>query len=113
MLAPPTFAAIPEVSQGENVKKLRSLLRFFDINIGYKDAIDFPVGSMFWARREALLPLLDIGLTFEDFEATDPKMRDGTLAHAVERSIFFSCYKAGLSWGRVPPAPWRVLYPTR
>lgn len=113
VLAPPTFAAIPEVSQGENVKKLRSLLRFFDINIDYKDAIDFPVGSMFWARREALLPLLDIGLTFEDFEATAPKMRDGTLAHAVERSIFFSCYKAGLSWGRVPPAPWRVLYPTR
>lgn len=111
VLAPPTFSALNEVTQGLNRKKLQILLGLLEVNISIADAIDFPAGSMFWARRAALQPLLNLGLTFDDFETSDPKVRDGTLAHAVERSIFFSCYKAGLAWGRVPPAPWRVLAP--
>ena len=111
MLAPPTFLEISEISQGVNRKNLEKLLQRMDIPLEYDDAIDFPVGSMFWARSEALKPLLDIGLTSEDFEKTNPNMRDGTLAHAVERSFFFSCYKAGFAWGRVPPAPYRALRP--
>ena len=71
------------------------------LQIPPNEAIDFPVGSMFWARSAALQPLLDLRLGFEDFEDTNPQQRDGTLAHAIERSFLFSCCKAGYYWGRI------------
>ena len=48
--------------------------------------IEFPVGSMFWAQTQALAPLLQMGLAFDDF---DPELgqTDQTLAHALERFI--------------------------
>lgn len=49
-----------------------------------------PYGSMFVARREALLPWLDLGLRWEDFPDEGAYV-DGTLAHAVERMF---CYVA-------------------
>ncbi|MDO8364851.1 MAG: rhamnan synthesis F family protein [Actinomycetota bacterium] len=48
--------------------------------------VDYPVGGMFWARVDALLPLLDAGLTLDDFEL-EAGQTDCTLAHAVERTI--------------------------
>lgn len=48
--------------------------------------VDYPVGGMFWARTSALLPLWDAGFTLEDFPA-EPIPSDGTIAHAIERSI--------------------------
>lgn len=110
MLAPPTFLSIREVAQSGR-KNLKKLLQHLHFDLRHNDAIDFPVGSMFWARSSALRPLLDMKLTFNDFEYTDASVRDYTLAHAVERAFFFSCYRAGLSWGRVPPAPYRTLRP--
>lgn len=111
LLAPPTFQAISEVSQKYNARNMKKILRHFNFQLSPRDAIDFPVGSMFWARQAALRPLLDIGLDFRDFEKTDPSRRDGTFAHAVERSFFYSCHAAGLDWGRVPPPPYTALAP--
>jgi rhamnosyltransferase len=49
-----------------------------------------PYGSMFVARREALVPWLALDLTWDDFpDVTD--YVDGTLAHTVERMF---CYVA-------------------
>lgn len=49
-----------------------------------------PYGSMFVARREALVPWLSLDLTWDDFpEGVD--YADGTLAHTVERMF---CYVA-------------------
>ena len=53
--------------------------------------IDFPQGSMFWARTDYLKHFLDLGLTYEDFPA-EPIGVDGTMAHALERLFFI--------WGR-------------
>nr|WP_296986444.1 rhamnan synthesis F family protein [uncultured Desulfovibrio sp.] len=110
MLAPPTFLSIREIAQSGR-KNLKKILRHLNFDLRHDDAIDFPVGSMFWARSSALRPLVDMKLTFDDFEYTDAKVRDYTLAHAVERAFFFSCHRAGFAWGRVPPAPYRVLRP--
>jgi lipopolysaccharide biosynthesis protein len=46
----------------------------------------FPVGSMFWARPEALRPLLALGLAVEDYPC-EPLPYDGTILHALERAL--------------------------
>lgn len=109
MLAPPNWIWLPELSQRGNKQNLKWLFQKLDIPITSDNAIDFPAGSMFWARSAALKPLLGLGLTLGDFEPTDPSQRDGTLAHAIERIFFFSCAKADYHWGRVPPPPYTTL----
>ncbi|MFZ4524749.1 MAG: rhamnan synthesis F family protein [Chlorobium sp.] len=65
-----------------------------------KEPLDFPSGSMFWARTLALQPLLDIGLKIEDFDVESSQI-DATLAHAVERIFFHTCEYAGFNWIKV------------
>lgn len=48
--------------------------------------LDYPVGSMFWARPEALKPLLEEKWRYEDFPP-EQGQNDGTVAHVIERSI--------------------------
>jgi FMN phosphatase YigB (HAD superfamily) len=46
--------------------------------------INYPVGGMFWARVDAIRPLFEAGLTYEDFPEEAGQL-DGTIAHAIER----------------------------
>lgn len=103
MIIPPSLPYYT-VDMGANRPVFLPLAQKMGIQIPQNEAIDFPVGSMFWARSAALQPLLDLQLSFDDFDDTDPKQRDGTLAHAIERSFVLSCCKAGYSWGRLLPS---------
>lgn len=47
---------------------------------------DFPTGSMFWAKTDAIRPLLEAGLEWSDFPP-EQGQTDGTLAHCVERML--------------------------
>src|SRR5205807_1095004 len=49
---------------------------------------DFPVGTMFWARPTALVPLLELGLKWDDYPE-EPVPDDGTILHALERLLPF------------------------
>jgi lipopolysaccharide biosynthesis protein len=59
------------------------------------DFVEFPVGSMFWARADALAPLLGSHLTYHDFEAENGKT-DGTLSHTIERNLSHIALSQGL-----------------
>lgn len=68
---------------------------------------DFPVGTMFWARPQALKPVFDLGLTWEDYPQ-EPIGIDGTILHALERLMPFAVEKAGYRWltTNVPGVTW-------
>lgn len=44
----------------------------------------FPIGTMFWARTEALRPFVELGLDWDDYPS-EPLPYDGSLLHAIER----------------------------
>jgi glycosyltransferase involved in cell wall biosynthesis len=49
-------------------------------------SIDFPIGTMFWARPAALKPLFDLKLGWDDYPK-EPVPIDGTMLHALERLL--------------------------
>lgn len=48
--------------------------------------INFPVGTMFWARTAALQPLFDLKIDWTDYPE-EPTPVDGTILHAIERIL--------------------------
>lgn len=58
---------------------------------------DFPIGTMFWARTQALKPLFDMPLLLEEVPP-EPVAIDGTILHALERIIPFAVRKAGFTY---------------
>lgn len=47
-------------------------------------AFDFPLGTMFWMRADALRPFVDLRLGWSDYPR-EPIAGDGTMLHALER----------------------------
>ncbi len=64
----------------------RALAARMDPGMSIPQAIDFPIGTMFWARPAALKPLFDLGLGWDDYPE-EPVPIDGTLLHAIERLL--------------------------
>ncbi|MBI4935589.1 MAG: hypothetical protein HY828_17040 [Actinobacteria bacterium] len=76
--------------------------------------VDYPVGGMFWAKVDALAPLLDAGFTVDDFDA-EAGQTDGTLAHAIERTITAAAVSRGHRFVEFDylAAEWRLGWTTR
>ncbi len=88
------------VNWGGNFLIAQRLAQRMGLTLNEKEPLDFPSGSMFWARTLALQPLLDIGLQTEDFDLESNQI-DATLAHAVERLFFHTCEHAGFNWIKI------------
>lgn len=67
-------------------------------DIPLPNAIDFPVGTMFWARTGALEALYDLALAPMDYPE-EPLPYDGTLLHAFERLLPLLAQQAGFHCG--------------
>ena len=58
------------------------------------EAINFPIGTMFWARQGGLSRLYNLGLTWDDYPI-EPVGYDGTVLHAIERLLPQICLVSG------------------
>jgi GT2 family glycosyltransferase len=101
MVAPQHYEGIRRwIGWQGNFEQARALAARMDLPVSPRRALDFPSGSMFWARPAALRPLLDLKLSFEDFPPEDGQV-DFTPAHAIERLYFHVCERSGHSWLKV------------
>ena len=73
------------VDWGQNLPFARPLANKLGIN-HLPANINFPAGTMFWARVEAIRPLLNLNLGWEDLPE-EPLPLDGSILHAIERLI--------------------------
>ena len=71
--------------------------------------IDYPVGGMFWARVEALRPLFAERFEYTDFPE-EAGQTDGTLAHAIERTIVQVAKSRGFGFGEIDYSAGVVRY---
>jgi hypothetical protein len=87
------------IDWGYSFVDARDLASRMGIDLHLKQPLDFPTGSMFWARPAALQPLLDLRLTAEDFpEGADAS---STYAHAIERLLLRICERSGHDWIKI------------
>lgn len=88
------------INWGENYLATKDFLRGLGIEIDNRHLIEFPAGSMFWFKPKSLAPLLECGLTFDDFPEECGQV-DGTIAHAIERAFLFIAEAAGYTWIKI------------
>ncbi len=69
---------------GGNAKRVKELCLKMGLTEQQLKSYNFVAGSMFYARKEVLEPVLKLGLKENDFEEEN-KQLDNTLAHVVER----------------------------
>ena len=75
------------VGWGDNRTFAEKLLERMKISGGeLHENINFPVGTMFWARTKALKPLFDLNLDWGDYHR-EPLPYDGSMLHAIERML--------------------------
>ncbi len=80
---------------GINARALGYLTRQLGVDTRVIGNLSFVAGSMFFIRKEALLPLINLNMPDEVFEQ-EKGQRDGTMAHAYERAFSVSSFIAGL-----------------
>ena len=88
------------LSFGYNFSTMQDLLARCGVELSKDMVLDFPSGSFCWGRSAALAPLLALNLDWSDFPA-EAGQTDGTLAHAIERSILYVAERAGYRWAKV------------
>lgn len=80
---------------GSNKERVMDLASRLGINPTRLMAETFVAGTMFYARFDAVLPLLNLAISADDFEDEKGQV-DGTLAHAIERIFTISAVSLGM-----------------
>jgi len=103
MVYPESYAGVPLWGHTllSNADACQALANRMGIAVDRQRYIDFPAGSMFWARVPALRPLYDLRLRLEEFPAELGQI-DGTLHHAVERLLGIVTRHQGYRLGILP-----------
>lgn len=71
------------IACSRNIKTLRKLAARLEIET-LPTVFDFPIGTMFWMRAEALKPFVDLNLGWNEYPR-EPIANDNTILHAMER----------------------------
>lgn len=103
MVYPESYTEVPLWGHTwlSNVEWGRELAARLGFAIDSTAYIDFPAGSMFWARTQALRPLFELDLRTESFPPEQGQI-DGTLQHAIERLLGFVTRHQGMFVGILP-----------
>jgi glycosyltransferase involved in cell wall biosynthesis len=102
------FAEEPHLTDWSgNLELAKALAVRAGLDEAFPPFFEYPVGTMFWARPRALLPLFDLDLDWNDYPE-EPIDNDGTILHALERLIPFAAHKQGFTWAttRIPGVTW-------
>lgn len=96
IIYPDTFEGVPYWAHSwlKNRGVAHALAHRLGIDLGHRNYVDAPMGSMFWARVDAVAPLLNLKLSYRDFP-DELGQTDGTLQHAVERFFVLAANHAG------------------
>ena len=92
--------------EGDKVKRLLSKLNFsvpFDLDVCA------PLGTMFWVRGKAFLPIFRYDWKHTDFPP-EPNKSFGTILHGIERFYPFAVQEAGYLVGTVSPIEYTKVY---
>jgi lipopolysaccharide biosynthesis protein len=88
------------VGWGKNEAVAQALALTFDPPLSLPKFPVFPLGTMFWVRAAAMVPLWRRGFGATDFP-DEPLPNDGTILHALERALPSVCEAAGYTWATV------------
>ena len=89
------FAEDPHLSDwDDNLEIAEGLACRMGLSQRLPPFFDFPGGTMFWARFEALLPIINLKLDWDDYP-NEPLSTDGTILHTLERLLPFAGFHAG------------------
>lgn len=103
MVYPESHSCVPLAGHTwlSNAETGRELGEQLGIAIDPLAYLDFPAGSMFWARVDAIRPLFALGLVTESFPP-EQGQTDGALQHALERILGQLVRARGMLIGILP-----------
>lgn len=90
----------PVINWGYDFPIAKELLARIGVTLDVYNILEFPSGSMYWGRSAAISKLLELDLDYSDFPEEAGQV-DGTLAHAIERSLLLFVEKSGYGWVRI------------
>jgi glycosyltransferase involved in cell wall biosynthesis len=91
----------------ENLEIAKGLAQRMGLRGHLPPFFNFPVGTMFWARPQALEPFFELGLDWNNYPV-EPAPIDGTILHALERLLPFVARHQGYKYAttHVPGVTW-------